>query len=124
MDREQIIKALECCSDGGRCNDCPYDSDCFMPQWVIVKDAFALIRELTEENERLKAENESLKTQRRVLAVNLKDSCKREIAAKADTVREMQERLKKAFNFGHTILEKSICDIIDQIAKELLEEDT
>jgi SMC interacting uncharacterized protein involved in chromosome segregation len=42
-------------------------------------------------------------------------------STKVDTLRKMQERLKGAFNFGHTILEKSICDIIDQIAKEMLE---
>lgn len=44
-----------------------------------------------------------------------------DVAPIADTVRKMQERLKRAFNFGHTILEKSICDIIDQIAEEMLE---
>ena len=50
--------------------------------------------------------------------VELEERC---MALRADTVREMQERLKGAFNFGHTILEKSICDIIDQIAKEMVE---
>lgn len=40
----------------------------------------------------------------------------------SEVIDEFAERLKKSFNFGHTILEKSICDIIDQVLKEMTEE--
>ena len=78
-------------------------------------EAAELNLKLTEENERLRAKGAEWR--------GCADTLFEEInKTKTDTVRNMQERLKKAFNFGHTILEKSICDIINQIAKELLEE--
>lgn len=69
MEREQIIKALECCTSGINhkgdipCLDCPYD-ECNIVggtserqitgtcQSWLKKDAHSLIKELTEENER------------------------------------------------------------------------
>ena len=71
---------------------------------------------LTEENERLRGENEKIGIENFDLICELS-------RIKEEAVRKMQERLKKAFNFGFTILEKSICDIIDQIAKEMLDGD-
>lgn len=41
---------------------------------------------------------------------------------RADTVSKMQERLKKELRSGNAIMDKSIGDIIDQIAKEMLED--
>ena len=83
LNRDQIIKALECCTSGINhkgdipCLDCPYD-ECNIvggtserqitgtcSSW-LKKDTLSLNNDLTEENE-------SLKTQRRVLAVGLKD---------------------------------------------------
>lgn len=75
------------------------------------------IKELTEENERLREDNE-IKSQKRANIFEIADAFER---GRTDGARKMQERLKGAFNFGHTILEKSICDIIDQIAKEMVE---
>ena len=54
LNTEQIIKALECCRYGGRCAECP----CFeIPncQALANDNALALIKQLTEENEDLKA---------------------------------------------------------------------
>lgn len=56
MEKEQIIKGLECCgSEGHICGKCPYQSvrigiSC---RDKLSRDALALIKELTEEIERL-----------------------------------------------------------------------
>lgn len=107
LNRDQIIKALECCSDGGRCNDCPYDSDCFMPQWVIVKDALALIRELTEDN---KAQAETIGN----LIATIKD-------VQADTVNKMYIEIKERCIKGG-IYPAFVARTIAEVAKELLED--
>lgn len=82
-----------------------------------------------EDRARLTEENESLKTQRRVLAVGLKDLRKEIKAIKADTVREMQERLiEELYKVAHcrhgdeyNMKSPEVFGIIDQIAKEMLE---
>ena len=60
LDREQIVKALECCaSNDFICDQCPIDEkikDACECGKVVARNALALIRELTEENERLRAE--------------------------------------------------------------------
>ena len=63
LNREQIIKALECCTYGGDktksqvevCSPCPYfyEGNCTQ---VLKEHALALIKELTDENERIKAD--------------------------------------------------------------------
>ena len=64
MNREQIIKALECCgayTHGTTCNSCPYmhieltDNEICSNRMSL--DALSLIKELTEENERLIGES-------------------------------------------------------------------
>ncbi len=78
---EQIMQGL-------RDNDSPYKTD-----QDNIRDAIALIKELTTENERLRVDLDN---------------------AKADTIRTMAERLKAAF--------PSIAVVIDYFAKELLGE--
>lgn len=53
MERNDIIKALECCCGIRECRDCPYTEidDCAKQN---TKDVISLIKQLTEENERLK----------------------------------------------------------------------
>lgn len=57
LNREQIVKALECCRYGGRelCDECPYEEyrDCKERR---EGDTISFVKELIEENERLKAE--------------------------------------------------------------------
>ena len=127
LNREQIVKALECCGRnvGSNCHDCPY---CGLSPWsaecrlVLVKDALALIRELTVEldamrgaansykmdNQRLTEENERLSAgyeKAQILSVFPKEEelkylnalermAKEYQTVRADTVRKMLERLK------------------------------
>ena len=56
LNREQIVKALECCITKWDCAFCPIGKlECAS----IKRGALALIRELTEENKRLMAEKEA-----------------------------------------------------------------
>ena len=63
MIREQIIKALECCQTplGIDCKDCGYSGKIFDDDvdfgcvYHLMVDALALIKELAEKNERLRA---------------------------------------------------------------------
>lgn len=122
-----------------------YETNIRISEEYVHNEAY---EELREENERLKAESEATiddlgehfdyKIYAKSMRVNAVKDINGNIICHPDlweqiasiierssdirtTVKKMQERLKKAFNFGHTILEKSICDIIDQIAKEMLE---
>ena len=51
MDREKVIKGLECCLDIGtdHCDECPYSNDCFCnPKDIeegLLADAIALLKE-------------------------------------------------------------------------------
>ena len=63
LNREQIIKALECCvTQGVACRTCPliYDKRGARCYAYLKQDALSLIKELTEENERLRADNDRL----------------------------------------------------------------
>ena len=130
LNAEQIVKALECCSSGGKCSQCSEDEKnprltkegCMAVQ---MRNAIALINKLTEENERLREI-----TERTIVAARMNDMpisegletvykyCDKR---KADTVREFAERLRaEKFhhnNFGYLVY----LDDIDQIAKEMLE---
>lgn len=97
LNRDIIVKALECCQldSDYTCKDCPLkDGDCAIEAGL----ALALIRELTDEVAK----------------------------AKADTVLKMRERLKEEAidiqdhmgEFDVVVLEEDI----DRIAEELLEE--
>ena len=63
LNRDQIIKALELCKSPvvSDCNACPYKGKSVKNgvyvgcTSVLMRDAFSLIKELTEENERLRA---------------------------------------------------------------------
>lgn len=60
LNAEQIKKALKCClGDRMMCNKCPIQDECESNPFdaILAKYAFSLIEELTEENERLRADN-------------------------------------------------------------------
>lgn len=60
LNRERIIRGLECCTDEDKkCTDCPRFG--FLPcTKPLMTDALSLIKELTEENERLRADKKGL----------------------------------------------------------------
>jgi hypothetical protein len=113
MEKEQIIKALECCtSEKHECDKCSYCRDeYFCDREQFKKDALTLIKELTEENEVLAAE-----------LSRYTENCKQMAEqTKADTVREMQERLNEKIFTIPTVYNSHFGRIVDQIAKEMLE---
>lgn len=80
MNREQIVKALECCSKDD-CDNCPnYFGNCYAN---LAGEALSLIKELTEENERLQKANDVL-----LLMPSVAD-------VKSDTVRKIFEEIEK-----------------------------
>ena len=142
LNRDQIIKALECCLiQGAECRKCPMVHTHALCYREIKRNALALIKELTEENERLKAENELVQVSHDSLRelyrtdtdalLNVLSNFREETAdIITDTVRKMQKRLhEKTFidTLGETgnykMIRKSVMLVdIDQIAKEMLEE--
>ena len=118
INREQIIKALECCSDDNSCYTagCPYKSDSLSAcTSKLAKDVLALIKELTEENERLTKNNLIFAQNVETVAANYyKLGC-------TDTVRKMQERLKAKCEHFTDSLKYLLYSEIDLIAKEMLE---
>ena len=148
FNREQIIKALECCTNCSCGTECPYYE--YEPcQTALDKDVLSLIKELTEENEswqkslitqkenadkayyelaceveNLRAENERLredneiKSQKRANIFEIANAYER---GKADTVRKMQERLKEAFNHYPQRCGECCKEKVDQISKKMLE---
>jgi len=136
LNREQIIKALECLSGnrdiecdkcyfywhGGRGKSCRYGvSEAALSLINELteeisnedKKAFSLIKELTEENERLRANAKSATE-----ILNFKFAYD---AGKADTVRKMQAEIEARCIKGG-IYPAFVKSTIDQIAKEMLEE--
>ena len=152
MDKEQIIKALECCGDKNRnCSDCTFrniwSGKCI---GELSRNALALIKELTEdaaswkeiaecyqklfedgyddkvrlteENERLKLDVEVCGAELSRYTENIVQMAKQD---RADTVRKMQERLKAHFDTYTDEDEETALymrNLIDQIAKEMLED--
>ena len=77
LNRDQIIKALEYCVSAGHCRDCPlFEKRSAVCVDSLLRNAFALIKELTEDNEDL---NKTVSS----LLETIKD-------IKADTVRKMK----------------------------------
>ena len=119
LNRDQIVKALECCVSG-YCfrDDCPLcerggDDDIKKCTTELAKNALALIKELAEENERLRTQVEMWKS----TAYCEKD---RGESTKADTVRKMQEEIEVRCIKGG-IYPAFVKSTIDQIANEMLE---
>ena len=126
MDRDKIIKALRCCAERfWMCDECPYEEEegC---EAEMLSDASDLIRELTEENELLKA---GISTEFTCIfgAPHKVRDCPidEEVAkARADIVQEMQTRL--AMHFGtytedDAVTVREVLWIVAKIAEEMLE---
>ena len=140
LNRDQIVKALECClktKTFGDCEalKCPAVSKQGCHFYLRteedhehatcneqIKTALALIKELTEENERLRVDNDLLKMPRATI-FEIADAFERgRRKGKSDTVRKMKERLKeRRVSYGNITFNVVPIDDIDQIANELLE---
>ena len=138
MERDKIIKALECCHiSSSDCLSCPFIEDNKSCASVSLM-ALALIKELTEENEYLKQQNEIYA----VLNKKLEDACEsyawtygtaisKELFLKkerANTVREMQKRLTDRDEFSLRADYDGIYYIdhacwVNQVAAEILGEE-
>ena len=94
MTKEDIIKALTCCSNPSisYCKDCPYanygEFDCCNGK--MCKDALSLINEQETEIEQLKAENEKMRKERGYI-----NQLKEELLLKHYHVDCYQEEIKK-----------------------------
>lgn len=142
LNAEMIKKALECCtSESSKCADCPRYS--FVPcTKSLLTDALSLIKELTEENERLRAVIDKKEETMQMIAQEKQVYCDKLVIAKediarlrdtayrlecevhrerADTVRQMQEEIKKTLSALCKGDVSEICRMVDQIAKEMLE---
>lgn len=121
LNRDRIVKELEYFHQ--RILDTDLAKNIYEAEITAIIDALALIRELTEENDGLRdklTETEIPFEQAldRVKWLEIKIE-----SLKADIVRKMQERLNQVFgNAGVTGV--LLCQIFDQVAKELLEENT
>ena len=122
LNREQIVKALECCTSGNPCRECDYrrkSKDTYGCRKICMTEALSLIKKLTEENERLsKATEEAVQSFTR-LETLYKIECKRVDTIKADTVRKMQSEIQKRCAEGG-IYPAFIAKQIDEIAKEMV----
>ena len=110
MERNDIIKALECCAKGC-CGDCPRSPSSLGCCRKTMLDALSLIKELNEENERLRLAF--------VAECDL-SNCTREKETKADTVRKIQKRLKAKAYTNNDCQDVVLLSNIDQIAKEMI----
>lgn len=140
MEKEQIIKALKCCSSGHTattCIECPLryeEGTCDDDSNYVMIQALSLILEQEKRIEELEKEA-AFREGEADNAIDIAESNIRdEIASggtschwcedkiKADTVRKMQEELKKTFSALCKGEMGDLFRIIDQIAKGMLEE--
>ena len=115
LNAEMIKKALECCtSESSKCADCPRYS--FVPcTKSLLTDALSLIKELTEENERLRENNLVFAHGVEKVAANYYNlGC-------TDTAKKMQELIAEHATNGYP--RKVRLDVVDQITKEMLKEE-
>jgi hypothetical protein len=134
LNAEEIIKALECLNDKHDrvCDLCPVykttDRGHRSCRHIILDEAVALINELTDENERLRADKDYWKNRAKESESEYDQAVKRGYNLGAiDYVGSFAERLKAETitiqdhtgKLGSVVLVSTI----DQIAKEMLEGD-
>ena len=132
LNREQIIKDLECCSgEDKNCDECslvhkPTNRLCNMD---LMADALSIIKELSEENERLKPSKIVVVRQSRNYGKQYELVTKIKMISdevKAVTVKEIQTKV--AMHFGtytdnDTVKVVDVFKLLAQIEKEVLEGD-
>ena len=118
LSDNEIIKALECCTNDDHCGDCflVYGlHDCKEKQLNLLKDALDLIN-------RQKAEIERLEGEKSCIIEHLKGTRIRLKTAKAEAIKEFAERLNdtKFWNGNEYVI---YADNIDVLVKEMVGDD-
>ena len=117
LNVKQIIKALECCAiNHGTCNECIYQRMPTLTNCIVfnMQNAFQLLKELTEENERLHASCTELETLYKI-------ECKRVDTVKSDTVREMREWLQERVKAIY-LDEGELFELLNEYEKQISED--
>ena len=123
LKRDEIIKALEWCSELRLCVDCPMRAEGYFShsgnacRKALMEYALSLINELTEENERLINECGNQSILWRQHFNSLYETAK--YTLKADTVREMQTEIEARCIKGG-IYPAFVKRTIDRIAEEMI----
>lgn len=118
FNKEQIINALECCTNDC-CRSCPIrqpDATCV---GKLMKNALALINELTEENEKLQDFIKEVQEYNEAWVEDNGKLRKEMKALKTDTVQKMQDKIRAKSEYGTINISPWQ---LEQIAKEVLEE--
>ncbi len=120
LNAEQIKKVLEHCANWTAetgCKGCPYEENCIDKD--VMKDAFALINELTEENERIKLKYKCTCDQVDSLKSILDYDTK---TITEDTVKKMQEMLLEQFpHYNGKVYGAIGADTVNWVTKLMLE---
>ena len=121
MEKEKIVKALECCvnyRNFGDCDKCPAREGCDNENGFLEKEALSLILEQEKRIEELTLEYAGFEA-------GAKDAAN---FIKYATVRKLAERLKDRYEFNCNADEDNalyfvdLCEWVERIAKEILEE--
>ena len=120
MEKEQIVKALECCANYqnfGDCDKCPAREGCDNENNFLEKEVLSLIREQEKRIEELENICNSYALQYGT-ATDKNVFLKKE---RADTVRKIAQKLKSKSESVYG--DRAVCvELIDQTTKEMLEE--
>lgn len=138
LNRDQIIKALKWCSELRLCVDCPMRAEGYFShsgnacRQALMENALALIKELTAENERLRAEVVAKEAEYDDM-LHQRDSVEKALeTAEVNTARKMMEKIYEYYDrpcykttkqhpVRHTDV-SFMLSVIGKIAKEILEE--
>ena len=129
LNAENIKRGLECCANNDECvgEACPYyATGC---ENNMPKDALSLIKELTEENERLKNRITCQVVLPDEKLEEIKNECLERVeldikAIQADTVTELVAGIKGILEFDIALTEEEtgyIENRIDELVKEMVE---
>lgn len=119
MTNKEIIKALEClCGFALHCRKCPYSPRYQFPlcQQRVAKDTLDLITRQQEEIERLKVENQSLRTAANSYKMHYEN-------AKSEAVKEFAEKLKRVWSDNRYDSPDIEFDYFIDLVKEMVGDD-
>lgn len=125
MEKEQIIKALEVCANYqgfGDCDKCPAREGCDNENSFLEREALSLILEQEKRIEELETACTELTQCCTKLETLYTVACKRADTTKEAAVRKMHDLIKeRCIKYG--IYPAFVESVVDNVAKELIEED-